>query len=918
MQNIKRLLGTLILSLSSLAVIPPSVAENTKAYGKGKPFTLDELPPGILKQQLQQLPSTSKSRAMSWLHSFDFTELDVPYLRADDGGGIFYQDPQSVEPLDPEGSAVPALSELTEVQTFSLHSKPGAANVVFLDMDGRIVTGTIWNSNAGVDPLYMRPYNFDGNEASFSQSELNAIAETWRRIAEDFAPFDIDVTTEDPGSFGPQVGVILVTPKADQYGNDIYSCSCGGVAYVGVWGTSYYTNYQPALVFTDGVGTGPHNIAEAASHELGHNLNLSHDGTRTQGYYAGHGSGNVSWAPIMGVGYYQNVTQWSKGEYQNASQSQDDLQLIADRLAYRTDDHENANTALATPLVISGSTQVVATNPITDPDNVNPANKGVIEHRNDIDLFMLDVGSGDINLTITPAWIANFYGQSLRGMNLDIMASLYNESGSQLLGSSNVLNDTYAELNVAVNGGRYILAIEGTGYGDPLTDGYSDYGSLGQYFINGNVPASVVVTEKPPVPSDLVANLSGENEVLLTWTDPASSAENNESGYRVWRSLAGAAFSEAATIASDSDNYLDTISISGSYRYQIEAYNAIGSSSSNISNALQVDVPLVATTAVANSETNTSGSIASGSYLDTQQVSGIEELREQHQGGKPSNRVSQLEHSWTITNILAGNSVVLEVIAQAPANTENDNFLFEYAINGATFQTLGLLYQGSGSNRFSMNLPSDTQGSVTVRITDTDRTAGAGKTDSVEISYIAVTTNGDPADMPPQIVITSPSDNDIYNLGESISFMATAQDNEDGDLSANLEWSSSIDGTIGLGSNIGVNTLSLGEHLISASVTDSASNIGTASVSLSITDPAIGISLQVSANKTKGQHTPILTWSGTSATQVDIYRDGEWLVTIANSGSYTDQTGNKGSGSYRYQVCEQGGSSCSVSVTVVY
>jgi serralysin len=44
--------------------------------------------------------------------------------------------------------------------------------------------------------------------------------------------------------------------------------------------------------------------AEAISHEVGHTLGLSHDGriTPSEGYYAGHGSGDTGWAPIMGVG----------------------------------------------------------------------------------------------------------------------------------------------------------------------------------------------------------------------------------------------------------------------------------------------------------------------------------------------------------------------------------------------------------------------------------------------------------------------------------------------------------------------------------------------------------------------------------------------------------------------------------------
>lgn len=84
--------------------------------------------------------------------------------------------------------------------------------------------------------------------------------------------------------------------------------------------SNYHSYYSPALVYYNnmagGINAGTETyIAEAAAHEFGHNLGLSHDGTTTgTTYYAGHGSGLVSWAPIMGVGYYNNVTQWSKDE----------------------------------------------------------------------------------------------------------------------------------------------------------------------------------------------------------------------------------------------------------------------------------------------------------------------------------------------------------------------------------------------------------------------------------------------------------------------------------------------------------------------------------------------------------------------------------------------------------------------------
>ncbi len=89
---------------------------------------------------------------------------------------------------------------------------------------------------------------------------------------------------------------------------DWYSATCGagGVAYLNSfsWGTD-----EPTFVFPAQLGNGfPKYVWEAVSHEVGHTVGLSHDGTATTGYYSGHGD----WAPIMGVGYYEPITQFSK------------------------------------------------------------------------------------------------------------------------------------------------------------------------------------------------------------------------------------------------------------------------------------------------------------------------------------------------------------------------------------------------------------------------------------------------------------------------------------------------------------------------------------------------------------------------------------------------------------------------------
>ena len=86
----------------------------------------------------------------------------------------------------------------------------------------------------------------------------------------------------------------------------------------------------------------------------------------------------------MGVGYYNNVTQWSKGEYSGATQTQDDLSIISSRLGYRSDDH-SANKSSATELVIAADGSIRVSNPQTDPANTIDSNKGIIETRSDID-----------------------------------------------------------------------------------------------------------------------------------------------------------------------------------------------------------------------------------------------------------------------------------------------------------------------------------------------------------------------------------------------------------------------------------------------------------------------------------------------------------------------------------------------------
>lgn len=80
------------------------------------------------------------------------------------------------------------------------------------------------------------------------------------------------------------------------------------------------------------------------------------------------------------------------------------------------------------------------------------------------------------------------------------------------------------------------------------------------------------------------------------------------------------------------------------------------------------------------------------------------------------------------------------------------------------------------------------------------------------------------------------------------------------------------------------------------------------------------LSLSAVGYKVKGVQNVDLNWSGANAAEVDIIRDGVPLITLASDDmSHTDIIGQKGGGSYAYQVCEVGASAvCSEVITVEF
>jgi len=94
-------------------------------------------------------------------------------------------------------------------------------------------------------------------------------------------------------------------------------------------------------------------------------------------------------------------------------------------------------------------------------------------------------------------------------------------------------------------------------------------------------------------------------------------------------------------------------------------------------------------------------------------------------------------------------------------------------------------------------------------------------------------------DAAPTVSITAPADSATFTSGATISFSGSANDAEDGDLTADLAWTSDLDGTIDTGGDVTA-TLSDGTHAVAASVTDSAGQSTSASVTITVGDGGSG------------------------------------------------------------------------------
>jgi len=359
----------------------------------------------------------------------------------------------------------------------ALSSMPSAQATVYLDFLGYVEP--VWGFYSNITtPVF----DLDGDATSFSTNEITAITRIWQRVTEDFAPFNINVTTVNPFDFSNGKAVRVSIGGSGSW----TSTPVGGIAYIDSFTNSYPNS---VFVFPNNLSKNEKSIAEAASHEAGHAFGLHH-----QSLYSGttklleYNPGGNGWAPIMGNSYSAAVSTWSNGQSSLGSTVlQDDLAVISrsqNGFGYRTDDHP-ASLGAGDSLAINGN-QVSAS--------------GVIEKMTDVDAFTFSTGGGAIVLNVNTISL---------GANLDTVAELYNSSGV-LIASANPSNSLNASISTTVPTGNYTLLVKSTGI----------YGYVGQYTVSGTINAGLYVSGFTPAADQVVA--APPTDFVITLSDPVT------------------------------------------------------------------------------------------------------------------------------------------------------------------------------------------------------------------------------------------------------------------------------------------------------------------------------------------------------------------------------------------------------------
>jgi hypothetical protein len=223
--------------------------------------------------------------------------------------------------------------------------------------------------------------------------------------------------------------------------------------------------------------------------------------------------------------------------------------------------------------------------------------------------------------------------------------------------------------------------------------------------------------------------------------------------------------------------------VAGVYTVTYDVSDLSANAAVQVTRTVEIVAAPVIADIYAGSETTVLGTVAAGDLsATTTSDDTYEVLAEHHQGGRPSKRVSALDHRWTF-EIGSPDQVVLIIEARREANADGDDFAIEYSTDGMNFYQLVLINAETDTVR-QAPLPVGTVGTVTVRVVDTDRTPGNASSDAVYIDRLFLRTTTGSSGLP-QVSVAATEPN-ASEEGASPGEFTLTRSNSDGPLSVEV------------------------------------------------------------------------------------------------------------------------------------
>lgn len=415
----------------------------------------------------------------------------------------------------------------------ALSSLPGAARTIFLDFDGDFQS--VWNrTDSGQQYTNVRvgEFNID-NTAGISDAESAAIQKIWETVADDYAPFNVNVTTVAPASFANNTAMRVVmagdcnatlrtspTTTINVSGNRFIATNTGALVDTsGYAAINSYTNAEPNVVYVFAkymstwgtVDSEGHSrdlramIATTASHEAGHSFGLVHHGN----YDVGTGITT----PIMGSNTAGDRTIWSR--YTVGTTTHDNVAKLTSVFGARPDEAGNSYST-------ARDFQFTTYSPLRGWSGTA---RGIIGTTGDSDMYRFSLSSsGSFRFNVTVPQFGNLDSQlvlyRIRPWSVQYYEQLaYSDPG---ISSITPFSGLGASFSANLTAGTYAVAVRSHG----------TYGDLGNYTLTISQPSYVIYD---PV---ILATASGGTGAMLT------------SQQTVWATTSSAGVGQAETGAS--------------------------------------------------------------------------------------------------------------------------------------------------------------------------------------------------------------------------------------------------------------------------------------------------------------------------------------------------------------------------------